>query len=204
MLAAHGCSFKIRFNILENGVRAYIRREKSVPGNLQVTGARGAVSFIFPDAILPSVFHKLSFTGIFVFEAAGSACTARYAEIPSLLQMVPDDCLFTAAAGENRIWRGCGGSILWAWLLRIYPAGAQFACQVDGDSPAERYQGAVVLCVRFRAEVESPNARTTPPVRRSEPTSVPLRRRCGRLNCRMDQSSCRRLWRGLRSRCRRC
>jgi hypothetical protein len=161
MLAANGCTFKIRFNILENGVRAYIRREKSVPGDLQVTSPRGTVSFILSDALLPPVFYKLSFAGIFVLEAAEDACTARHPEIPGILQMVPDDFVFTATTGENRIQRGRSSAFLWPWLLRIYPAGAEFACQVDRDSPAERYPGAVVLRVRFRAKVRSANAGTT-------------------------------------------
>jgi hypothetical protein len=204
MLAARGCTFKIRFNIFENGVRAYFRREKSTLGDLQVTGARRTLPFIFSNAILPSVFYKLSFAGIFVLEVAKDACTARHPKIPGLLQLVQDDSLFTAAAGENRIQRGRSSAFLWPWLLRIYPASAEFACQVDRDSPGERYQGAVVLRVRFRAEVRKRQHWDGFYGNTSETTSVRLRRRCGRLNCRRDRSSCRRLWRGLRLRCRHC
>src|ERR1700677_2789598 len=103
MLATSRCTFEIRFNILENGVRAHIRREKSVPSDLPVTGTRGTVSFIFPDAILPSVFYKLSFAGIFVLEAAEEAHSTRYSEISGLLQVVPFHRIFAAKTGRNWI-----------------------------------------------------------------------------------------------------
>src|ERR1700722_19074033 len=96
MLATNRGTFEIRFNILENGVRAYFRREKSVLGDLQVTSARGTLSFFFSDPLLPSIFYKFSFAGVFVLMIADYACSARHPEIPGLLQMVPNDSVFTA------------------------------------------------------------------------------------------------------------